>query len=74
SQVAPLDTLLFNLKQDKEERFDLSKTKPDRLNGMIQEMQNAIGELGELPRSLVVKPPVDHSFLERNKKRLGLKK
>jgi len=61
SAVPPHDTLLFNLKTDPGEQENLYFDQPEKVNEMLALMENYKNSKGELPPSLVIGVPADHS-------------
>jgi len=64
SAVPAHDTLLVNLEEDPGEQNNLAEAMPEKTQEMLQGMQAARTELGELPPSLHIRSPADHSHYE----------
>ena len=59
--VLPHDTLLFNLKSDPGEQVNLYADQPEKVAEMVSFMDAYKESKGELPLSLVIGDPADHS-------------
>ncbi|WP_375583931.1 alpha/beta fold hydrolase [Cyclobacterium xiamenense] len=62
--VAPHDTLLFNIRQDPEERNNLFEGNKEVARALFKDMENECKALGDLPPSLVVRTMADNSHFE----------
>lgn len=62
--VAAHDTLLFNLKKDPEEQFNLYHEKPNLAKDLLKEMELKYKEMGELPKPLLVRKEADESHFD----------
>ncbi len=62
--VPPHDTLLFNLKSDPGERLNLYAERPEKVEEMVKLMDEYRDSKGELPPSLVIGDPADHSHYQ----------
>lgn len=64
SGVAAHDTLLINLKSDPGERSNLYTNQMELAKQLFEDMEAEYKTMGELPASLLVKSPADHSHYE----------
>jgi arylsulfatase A len=62
--VPPHDTLLFNLKNDPGEQISLTAEMPEKVAGMVALMEAYRSSKGEMPPSLVIGDPADHSHYD----------
>lgn len=62
--VPPHDTLLFNLKSDPGETVNLYGERPEKVEEMVALMEAYRDSKGELPPSLVIGDPADHSHYD----------
>ena len=65
--VSAHDTLLFNLKDDPGEKNDLYEQNKEFAKQLIEKMDSAYSNLGELPPSLILNTPADNSHLKKIK-------
>jgi arylsulfatase A-like enzyme len=66
--VAPHDTLLFNLKQDVGERTNLAKAHPEKVQALLAAMKSYQARLEPTP-SLVQRMPADNSHVQKYQER-----
>ena len=64
SKVAPHDTLLIDMSLDPGEQTNLYSKDPQHAISLIEEMNQAYEDLGDLPRSLIVRSPADKSHFD----------
>lgn len=62
--VSPHDTLLFDLNADPGEKHNLYPELPEMAMELLNEMGQKRNEMGELPKSLVVRTSADESHFE----------
>ena len=65
AEVAPHDTLFFNLKNDVGEQNNLLEKEPEKAMEVLQAMEDFKTSLGDLPPPLKVKVPADNSHYKR---------
>lgn len=63
--VAAYDSLLFNIKEDPEEKVNLFENNKEKARSLFKEMEREYKSLGELPSSLVVRIMADNSHFEK---------
>ena len=64
-KVAAHDTFLFDLKNDPEEKYNLFPEKKSITRNLFEEMNNKREEMGDLPKSVVVKTNADDSHFKK---------
>jgi arylsulfatase A len=69
--VLPHDTLLFNLKSDPGEQVSLTELMPEKVAEMVARMEAYVDSKGEMPPSLAIGDPADHSHYDYLREEYG---